>query len=276
MAYPVARIETQGAYWEITRSQDVAELTMAEALFPPGFRQIWHSHDLARFSLFLEGSQTERLGARDIEHNAVSLTFLPEGHEHDFSVHGARHRVFTIEIAASLTNRVRNEFGRLVHIPSYPDGHSQWIARRIYREFCNFDDISPLAIEGLSLELMATTSRSSASVSVRRPPRCVHEAREILQERFTQPLTLTDIASEVGVHPVYLARAFREHYHVTVGDTVRQLRVQFACLKLRASNAPLSEIGYEAGFSDHSHFARTFKRFMGITPSAFRANSVLR
>ena len=276
MAYPVTKIETQGAYWEIIRSQDVAELTMAESLFPPGFQQIWHSHDLARFSLFLEGSQTERLGAWQIEHKAMSLTFLPEGHEHDFYVHGLWHRVFTIEVACSLTERVQNNFGRLVHMPYYEDCLSPWIVARIYTEFRTMDDISPLVIEGLSLELMAATSRHSVKVNARRPPKWLREARDMVQEQFTQPLSLRDIAQRVGVHPVSLARAFREHYRGTIGDTIRQLRIQFACQKLCASNAPLSEIAYEAGFADQSHFTRTFKRIMGLSPSAFRANAGLR
>jgi AraC family transcriptional regulator len=70
---------------------------------------------------------------------------------------------------------------------------------------------------------------------------------------------------------VHLARTFRRHYHCTVGEYMRQLRVNFACRQLREGSRPLMEIALAVGFSDQSQFSRTFKRVMGLTPAAFRA-----
>jgi AraC family transcriptional regulator len=56
-----------------------------------------------------------------------------------------------------------------------------------------------------------------------------------------------------------------------VGEYVRRVRVEFARDAVVNTDAPLVEIAYRAGFADHSHFTRTFKRLTGMTPYEFRA-----
>jgi AraC-like DNA-binding protein len=70
----------------------------------------------------------------------------------------------------------------------------------------------------------------------------------------------------VGVHPVYLASAFRRHYRCSIGEYKRRLRVEFICGEIARSDAPLSQVALAAGYSDQAHFSRSFKRFAGMTP----------
>ena len=82
--------------------------------------------------------------------------------------------------------------------------------------------------------------------------------------------TLSELAAEVGLHPVHVASTFRRHVGCTVGHYLRQRRVTWACQQLAGTDAPLAEIALEAGFADQSHFCRTFKRHVGLTPAAYR------
>jgi AraC family transcriptional regulator len=93
----------------------------------------------------------------------------------------------------------------------------------------------------------------------------------MIRARFAEPLSLSEIAQAVNVHPAHLAREFRRWYRCAVGEYVRRVRVEFARDALLATDAPLFEIAYRAGFADHSHFTRTFKRLTGMTPYEFRA-----
>jgi AraC family transcriptional regulator len=141
------------------------------------------------------------------------------------------------------------------------------LALRLYGEFRLMDAVSSLAIEGLGLEILAELARFAA------PPRLppwLMRARELLHDRFRENLGLAEIAAEVGVHPVYLASTFRRHFRRTIGEYHRQLRVEFACRQLATGGASLVEIAVAAGFADQSHFARVFKRYLGLTPGAYR------
>ena len=122
------------------------------------------------------------------------------------------------------------------------------------------------------MEMFATVSRNQSNLPTRQPQRWLVHAVEFLRESFTEHLTLTQVASVVGVHPVYLAREFRRFHRCTVGEYVRRLRVERACRQLSSSNESLAMIAAGAGFSDQSHLSRTFKRLIGMTPAQYRAN----
>ena len=93
----------------------------------------------------------------------------------------------------------------------------------------------------------------------------------MIVEHFCETLKLTEIAAEVGVHPVYLATAFRQKFGVTISEFVRKLRIEHACAELTKGELPLSAIALQAGFVDQSHFSKTFKQFTGMSPARFRA-----
>ncbi|HLK59494.1 MAG TPA: AraC family transcriptional regulator [Chthonomonadaceae bacterium] len=132
------------------------------------------------------------------------------------------------------------------------------------------EDLANLAIEGLALEMFVLVSRRATYLEEQLRPRWLTQARDYLHAEFTAKHTLPQIAAAVGVHPVHLARVFRQHYHCTVVDYVRQLRVAFACRQLAQSDIPLAVIALDAGFADQSQFTRTFKRMMGMTPGEYR------
>jgi AraC family transcriptional regulator len=141
---------------------------------------------------------------------------------------------------------------------------------RLYHEARRQDDLSALVIEGLVLEILAEASRSEYCFSDGKPPRWLEQAREIIHAHFSEQLSLSSIAGSVGIHPVHLARSFRQYYNCTVGDYVRRTRIEFTCHRISASDATLAEISSAAGFFDQSHFAKTFKQLTGMTPGNYR------
>ena len=81
------------------------------------------------------------------------------------------------------------------------------------------------------------------------------------------------MARRAGVHAVHLSRAFRSHFGCTVGDYIRQLRVEHARKQMTHTSTPLVDIAADAGFSDQAHFTRIFKRLTGMTPGQYRARA---
>jgi len=140
----------------------------------------------------------------------------------------------------------------------------------LYKEFLAMDEVSPLIVEGLMLAIVGEASRLATTDATSHPPRWLEQSRQLMRDRFTETLTLTEIAREVGVNPSYLAQMFHKHYFNTVGGYMRQLRLEFACREMAASNTPLCQIALAAGFSDQSHLTRIFKRRLGICPSQYR------
>jgi AraC family transcriptional regulator len=140
----------------------------------------------------------------------------------------------------------------------------------MHREFLQRDNLTPLALEGMLLELLAQMTRESSGGGESQCPRWLRQAQDFLHAHFTESLSVEAVAAAAGVHPSHLMRGFRRHCRCTIGDYVRRLRVEYACHLLSTSGAPAAEIARTVGFADQSHFTRTFKGCTGMTPAAFQ------
>ena len=132
------------------------------------------------------------------------------------------------------------------------------------------DAFSHLSIEGLILELLAEAARSKIGADEKNLPKWIVGTEEFLREKFTESVTIEEISKIADVHPVHLSRVFRQKFGCTIGEYVRRLRVEFASRQILSTEESLGEIAHAAGFSDQSHFNKTFKGVYGLTPSEHR------
>jgi len=79
-------------------------------------------------------------------------------------------------------------------------------------------------------------------------------------------MSIEQIARQLGVHPVWLARAYRRVVGEGMQDTMRRKRVERALMLLRDSDWPPAQIAAEVGFCDQSHMIRCFHAVLGRTP----------
>lgn len=227
----------------------------------------WHAHDEAYLTFVVSGSYRERLtaGSRDCAPRACVLHAAGERHADEFASRSAvcLNLHFDAAWLRSLATRGDSfERSAVLFTPA-----ASAIGARLGREFRRNDALSPIAVEGLLLELFAEVSRAAADG--RALPAWLRKARAIVGQRFVRPLALRELAQEVGVHPVHLAREFRRRYGCTVGDLQRELRVELAKERIR-SGAALAAVAAETGFADQSHLTRTFRMATGMTPAEFR------
>jgi AraC-like DNA-binding protein len=108
---------------------------------------------------------------------------------------------------------------------------------------------------------METTSRERAPAHLRR-------AREVLEQRFAEPISLGELAAHAGLSPLYLVRAFHDAFGVPPHEYQIGVRVRRAC-ELLCARRPASEVALRVGFSDLSHLTRHFKRLVGVPPGVF-------
>ena len=263
------RLSSGCFYGMVLKAVSIAEFKLTETLYPSPHKLPAHTHQSPYFCFVLEGDFTEFYGTRSRSCSSSTLIFHPAGETHSDHFHtGAR--CFNIQVSSQWFERVRSQ-SRVINTPADFRGERiPFLAARLYREFRAPDDFSSLTIEGLVLEMMAEASRLTAGNSAPGPPLWLRRAREILDERFSDNLTLVALSAMVGVHPVHLARVFRRFNRCTVAEYVRSRRVEFACHQISTSDSPISDIALAAGFFDQSHFGRTFKRLTGMSPAVYR------
>lgn len=254
----------------VYRAATVADgLGLMQKRYPARLRMGRHAHDEWRFCLALRGSYTDswRRGTRT--RTPWQLSLHPAGEVHTTVFHSSA-TCFHIELARHWRERLLGDFGITNEPHEFLAGRLPLLAGQLYDEFRHADVCSPLILEGLACELIGWTARA-----LRRDgsgPPWVYKARDLLHDRFREPLRLQQVADELGIHPVHLARSFRREFGCTIGEYVRRIRVEFVSRQLR-TDAKLTDLAFEAGFSDQSHLTRVFKRLTGLTPKQYRLGS---
>ncbi len=95
-------------------------------------------------------------------------------------------------------------------------------------------------------------------------------AKELLAANLSGNLPLADLARECGLSPSHLSRGFRRSVGMPPHPWMLQQRIERAKLFLRHSEMSLAGIALAVGFSDQSHFTRSFSAWTGISPGLWR------
>ncbi len=100
-------------------------------------------------------------------------------------------------------------------------------------------------------------------------------ARTMIDERWSEKLTLDGIARACGLNRAKLTRGFREMFECTIAEALAERRLMQASKLLLTTDLPVSSVGYEAGYLNNASFARAFGRHFGRSPSHYRASGMV-
>jgi transcriptional regulator GlxA family with amidase domain len=98
----------------------------------------------------------------------------------------------------------------------------------------------------------------------------VLEAQQWLHDHLSRKLSIGALANELGVSTRSLNRRFHQATGLSPQAWLQQLRVSQARDLLRHSNLTVSEVSWQVGISDASHFGYLFRTHVGMTPARYR------
>jgi len=283
---PCPRADTAGT---VVAMRHVPGFRVIENQYPAGLELSRHYHENACLSYVLEGACSESYSdpAAGVGEPVICqpgvLRYLPPGLKHSNVFEEGSHCLI-VEVDREALRRVE-EHTKALERPGQIQGvASTWLAKRLYHEFRQGDELALISLEGILLEILAEGARHARpnhiqpnhvqpAGAVTTIPKWLRNAREYLDANFLRPLSLSEIAAAAGVHRVHLSREFRRYFSSTVGEFLRRKRIEHACQLVSSTNMPLAEIAMLCGFSDQSHFSATFRRQTGVTPARFRQMS---
>lgn len=92
-----------------------------------------------------------------------------------------------------------------------------------------------------------------------------------IRENFeTNTLCLNDIARHANISPAYLSSMFKKVSGQSISDTITALRIESACHYLESTSLSLKEISTKCGYTNQYYFSNSFKKKLGMSPSAYR------
>ncbi len=98
---------------------------------------------------------------------------------------------------------------------------------------------------------------------------CVHAAVMHIEKHFSEKLRQSDVAGVCGMNSCRFSRAFKAAYGITYSEYLVRFRISRACRLLQGAHTATSA-GMAVGFEDPSHFARAFRKLLGMSPSEYQ------
>ena len=249
---------------------DCGAFLVTDAFFPPSHRLEKHFHDRTVVGVTVKGEWDSVLGATRLANQAGILHVEPAGDSHvnQFGANGAH----VIVLQPNPLEDTLHPFRALLESASQVrvGAMGMILADRLQHELLDPDDLTSLAIEGLSIDLLISASRSQRHKSGPATPWLVRTVN-YMHESFLQRPTLAELSSLAGVSADHLNREFRRRYYMSAAEYLRRLRLEWAAERLRGRHASLADIACAAGFADQSHFTRRFRQQFGITPATYRS-----
>lgn len=98
----------------------------------------------------------------------------------------------------------------------------------------------------------------------------VDRAVSCIWQRYSEPISLTDIARSALLSRFHFARVFKEQTGVSPGQFLAAVRIYQAKRMLRTSSLGVAAVAASVGYSSLGSFTSHFTDSVGISPSRFR------
>lgn len=98
----------------------------------------------------------------------------------------------------------------------------------------------------------------------------VKQALQLMEQTFSDNISLTSIADRLQLSPSYFSRIFKEHTGQSFSEYVTMTRIEYSKRLLLESNLLVKEIGERTGYHKTNYFIKVFKECTGLTPGEYR------
>lgn len=225
----------------------------------------WHSHENLHFCFVFQGGGQSFSTCRSKKRIGNDVYFYPAGEKHIWIPKPGFSKSVNIELCNNFIETLdsdERQIGRALE----KNIDAKFLMMKIHRELLFCDSSSRCSIHTLLLELVTLPAISFGCTS----PHWVRRVAELIHDEWRTNFSLDGLSQAAGVHPVTISKYFRKYFFCTLGEYLRKLKIENSLSLVKNTARSLTEIALACGFSDQSHFTRTFKKITGFLPSEFR------
>lgn len=224
-----------------------------------------HAHQNPHLTFMLQGGTVEKRKNGEYERTAGEIVFFRAGEPHQNSKTpiGSKNINFEFEPAFFTRYGITDP---VIQETTFKKPDAKFSLLKAYNELVIGDSFSGDSINMLLINLMYPPAKTGN----KNLPAWAIRIKELLHDRWNEQVTLQELSSVAGVHPITISKHFPLYFSFTLGQYMRVLKTEKALTLIKSSSRSLLDIAYECGFADQSHFTRTFKQITGFLPNDFR------
>ncbi len=102
----------------------------------------------------------------------------------------------------------------------------------------------------------------------------LNQINQYINSNYDQPISMKDLSEKLFLSNGYLSRFFKKNYGMSFANYLTNVRVFHAADELLYTDAPITLVAYDCGFTSAAFFNKVFKKAYGVTPSEFRKQAV--
>lgn len=122
----------------------------------------------------------------------------------------------------------------------------------------------------LHLIMVETWKAHETSPGNEAPDELVQKVLEIIHDDVNEWPQVSVLAQRLGCTRGHLHAVFRREVGMAPSDYVQRLRIKKACEWLSDGALSITDIAHDMGFASSQHFSRTFRKYLGLTPTDYR------
>lgn len=133
-----------------------------------------------------------------------------------------------------------------------------------------------VSMTGALYSMIAMLMKNSSEETRQRNLQIIHveQAVRYIEEKYSYPITVGDIAQYTGVCRSYLYRMFKKVLKESPKDYVEKYRLRQACRLLEETDLTVTMIASSVGYEDSLYFSKVFKKCIGQSPSKYRKTQI--
>lgn len=262
-------LQTGQHFGENKQTLYLDDCVLSEAGYVPDMLVPWHYHENAYFYYHLKGHLVEVNKKKSFICRPGTILFHHWQDPHYNTRFSTDARFLHVELEKPWFQKHGLSIERLGGSTQLTNISLKSLFIKMYRECMINDELTCCSIDGLLLQTFSEMLRRYPQTEPS-TPHWVKKIKDILREHKGEKITLQYLSSEINVHPVHLSREFPRYFQMTFGEYYRKIKLERSVQLLGCMKFSLTDIAYDCGYADQSHFIRSFKAAFGITPSKYR------
>ena len=236
-----------------------------------------HRPEEHHYIYVLEGGDSIRIGNDAFELAAGSIYLTAPGVSHSFCSSADR-KLLTIELKFILTDPVlRERTKKLPPVVEDTSGGLRQLLDRILEEAENpglyRKELMELRLRELLYLLLRVTNEEKAAGETSGEA-AMRPVLRYIRDNLHRDITLEDLAEAAHLEKAYFSRKFKAVSGYTPMGYLRTTRLAKARELLQYSDMTVTQVAESLGFQSLHHFSKVFHRFVGCSPTAFKAGKL--
>jgi len=252
----------------------------------PAFPHLWHYHPEIELTFIEKGKGIRYVGDNISLFEEGDLVLLGENLPHTWATQGEQELEKQIAHVFQFPITVFKNFPELAHLTEFlyrakkgylfPDP-----SLGLIEIISNFGDLNPISQLLSLIDLIAKLENSpKTNISkssdrglsfIEKEHSKVNKVKNYLHGNFQEQIELAKISELMHMSPTYFCRWFKRTIGHTFITYLNKLRIEQACRWLTSTDWDVSEIAYQTGFQQVTHFNRVFKKEKKVSPLTYRA-----